>query len=166
MFQKNKIELLIKRAISCKPSIWLLKKEDIAEVARQLGVCFSDDFLMINEQYSYECLYGACIEFLCLYDNRDGYSGVITKTQKFRQEMHLPNRYVVLSYSGDTRFILMETQDDPRKASAILWIEPEDFENLCNEKTFEYEYEIWPSFTDFFEYLVEQEEMKLQGPLK
>lgn len=164
MLQKNKIESLIKRAISCKPSIWPLKREEIDKIAKQLNVCFSKDFYQINGKCDYEGFYGACIEFCCFFINGD--SGVVEYTKEFRQAMHLPHRYVVLSYTGDTRFVLMETQDTPDKNTPILDIEPEDLDNLIQEKPLEYDYTIWPSFTDFFEYLVEQEEEAIQKETK
>lgn len=163
MFQKNKIADLTQRAQkaydetmkigNCNP-MNPLQLNDINWVERELKICFSDDFVEINQIFDYAYL--GSFEFNALY--YQGRSGVVEETLEFRQEVHLPNRYVVLSYTGDTRFVIMETQEDPHKNTPILWIEPEDLDNLIQEKPLEYDHTIWPSFTDFFEYLVEQEE--------
>lgn len=168
MSQKNKIYDLTQRAQKAyaetmktcnfnpmKP----LQLNDINWIERELKVCFSDDFISINQVFDYEYL--GDFDFNTFYYN--GHSGVMKKTQKFRQEVNLPNRYVILSYTGDTRFVLMETQDTPDKNTPILDIEPEDLDNLIENKPLEYDHTIWPSFTDFFEYLVEQEEESVKS---
>lgn len=162
MFQKNKIDSLVRRASLCKKTIEPLTRPEIDRLSHLLCVQFSSDFIALNEQYSYECLYGACIEFLCLYDSRDNYSGVLNETLDYREKLKLPQRFVVLADQGDSGIILMKTQNSPDKSSPIIYCDQMDIDNIIQEKPLEYNPTIWPSFTDFFEYLVNEEEKMLE----
>lgn len=167
MYQDNKIHALTQRAIKahmglvqrchCNP-MQPLTQAEIEMAADQLGVHFSSDFIAINTVFDYAYL--SQFEFFCVCYH--GRSGVVEETLAFRQALQLPLRYVILSNPGDTWAVLMETQPSPDKDSPVLCCAPEDWDNICAEKPLEYEHTIWPSFTDFFEYLVEQEEAKLK----
>jgi hypothetical protein len=68
----------------------------------------------------------------------------------------------LLSNEIDGSSVFLETQDSPDKPSPVIWCDEMDVYNLCDTGEFKYNPTIWPSFTDFFEYLVEQEE-KMQA---
>jgi hypothetical protein len=42
----------------------------------------------------------------------------------------------------------------------VIWCSYEDIFNLCDGEGFKHNPDIWPSFTDFFEYLVIEEEKR------
>jgi hypothetical protein len=128
-------------------------RKEINILEEKLKVKLADDFKKINTQIGYEN--SSFFEFASFPD------GVIEYTEDFRKR-GLPHRYIILSDNGDIGYILMETQDSPKKPSPVIWCDAADMYNLCNKGTIEYEPIIWPSFTDFFEYLVMQEEKKLR----
>ena len=67
---------------------------------------------------------------------------------------------------------LTRGQDDPEKPTPIYWCDEVDVFNLCEEGVFKYNPTVWASFTDFFEYLVNEEEKRqleegrLKAPIK
>jgi hypothetical protein len=128
--------------------------EDINKIEGDLDVQISSEFISINSHASYENL---------SVDGKFAFSsfprGVISYTLKYRKE-GLPKRYIVFDDDGDAGFVLMETQDSPDKPSPVIWCDYEDMFNLCAGEGFKYNPDIWPSFTDFFEYLVTEEEKR------
>jgi hypothetical protein len=157
MFQKNKIRELTHRALIVQPEVVRLSTNDTDYVSRSLNVILPDDLIETSKVYDYAYL-GRFEFFSFCYK---GYSGVVEETLTFRKTACLPNRYMVLSDMGDAGIILIETQDSPDKPSPVIWCDLiPDFFNLCEGKPMEQNPTIWPSFTDFFEYLVEQEEAK------
>ena len=56
----------------------------------------------------------------------------------------------------------MITQNDPNKPAPVIWCDYGDMYYYSIHKKFQYSHDEWPSFTAFFEYLVEQEEKKLE----
>lgn len=158
MSQNNSIRELTQRVMAIKPRPPLTQNE-IDFVADGLGVDFSKEFADICLLYDYE--YMLHFNFRSFYC--DGHSGVLTETQAARTALGLPNRYVVLAIQDDVSVVLMETQDSPEKPSPVIWCDMfPDFFNICEGKPMEQNPTIWPSFADFFEYLVEQEEAKLK----
>lgn len=160
MYQKNKIKTLVDRARDIKEPMVLLNKE-IDIVASALGVIFSDDFYDINTKFRFDNLY---FDFFCFY--LETCNQVVEETQKFRKTIHLPHRYVIISDMGDAGAIFIETQNSPKEPSPVIYCNEMDIDNLIEEKPLEYDHTIWPSFTDFFEYLVEQEEAAIQKETK
>lgn len=75
----------------------------------------------------------------------------------------LPQNYLILAgFRDDGESVSLETPNDPNTNTRVIWCDMEDVYNLCLKGEFEYNPTIWPSFTDFFEYLVEQEEEMLK----
>lgn len=128
-------------------------KKEIKFLEEKLKVKIAYDFEEINIQIGYEN--SSFFEFTSFPD------GIIEYTEDFRKH-GLPHRYLILADNGDAGWILMETQDSQDKPSPIVWCDAADMYNLCKKGILEYEPIIWPSFTDFFEYLVEKEEEKLR----
>ncbi|MDR2267843.1 MAG: SMI1/KNR4 family protein [Holosporaceae bacterium] len=145
---ENNSKIITKAGILYHEPLRIYKKE-INILEEKLKVKLADDFKKINAQVGYEN--SSFFEFASFPD------GVIEYTEDFRKH-GLLHRYVILSDNGDIGYILMETQDLAYKPSPIIWADHADIYNICNKGTIEYEPTIWPSFTDFFEYLVEQEE--------
>jgi hypothetical protein len=141
----NLVEKALKLASESRP----LKKDECIEAQEKLGVCLSEDFSYITKKISYE--------FLSHFEWYNFPFGVTEWTMELR-ERGLPHKYVVLSDEGDGGAVFLETQDSPEKPSPVIWCDMEDVYNLCDTGEFKYNPTIWPSFTDFFEYLVDEEE--------
>ena len=159
---KNKCDLLVKKAIAlCSSKIGTIR--DICLLESNLNIKLPDDFSYLYEKYNYQYIYAFdCLEFPI---------AVETCTNFFRDK-GLSKKYIVLYEKGDAGSIFMETQDDPEKPSPIYWCDAEDVYNLCEEGVFKYNPTVWQSFTDFFEYLVNEEEKRqleegrLKAPIK
>mgnify|MGYP000068637550 FL=1 len=154
---KNKITNLLSRAskICCSRGITSLEIQKIQNV---LDVVFPNDFLDISYNYHFE--------YLDCFDWSGISTGTIEYTQILRQE-GLPNRFIILAgFRDDAGSVFMETQDNPEKPSPVYWCDMEDVYNLCEEGVFKYNPTVWPSFTDFFEYLVNEEEKRQREELE
>ncbi len=161
---KNRCDLLIKKAQKLV-SKYLGRKYDIDILEKYLRICISLEFKYLYNEQDYEYSPG-------YFDFSNFPLGVIEGTKELRDE-GLPHRFLLLSdYGGDAGSIFMETQDDPEKPSPIYWCDAEDVYNLCEEGVFKYNPTVWASFTDFFEYLVNEEEKRqleegrLKAPIK
>ena len=66
----------------------------------------------------------------------------------------------MLSQQDDVSFLLLKTKS--LDESGVIWCAYKDFFILCEGKPMEYNPTIFPSFTDFFEYLLYEEE-KMQA---
>jgi hypothetical protein len=144
---------LIARVKIFEGNIHDISTRSINELQKKLHVILNKDYVFLAQKCNYELF--AISEWSGFPD------GIIEYTEDFRKH-GLPHRYLILADNGDAGLILMETQDSPDKPSPIVWCDAADMYNLCKKGILEYEPIIWPSFTDFFEYLVEKEEEKLR----
>lgn len=128
-----------------------LKSEEISKVESELNIKLALDFKEINNICSYE--------FIGLFDflnfGLTNNQSVIAETQYYRENHNLPNNYLVLA-EDDVYFVLLKIVS-PQK-SEVIWCDYEDFFNLCEGKEMKYSPTIFPSFTDFYEYLLDEEE--------
>lgn len=147
--KKDNISALMERAKKLLVYQGLTEK-DIHLVEDKLGVKFPDDF----KNLSFFCSY----EFFNIFDTYSFPSGVINETINWRISANLPSDYVVLSENG-TSAVLMKLENE---GSTVIYCSLEDAGNLCEGKRMEYKPTIFPSFADFFEYLLEEEE-KIQA---
>lgn len=148
----NRLDLLIERAKeSCECNVYIHNK-DVMVFETKIGIKLSADFLYIANKYHFE--------YLGTFEWSGFRSGMIDNTEYYRT-LGLHHRYIVLADQGDAGVVLMETQDDPEKPSPVIWCDYPDIFNLCEEGKFKYNPDIWPSFADFFEYLVAEEEKRL-----
>ncbi len=95
-------------------------------------------------------------DFFQFFDfyNFDSEGGVIRETLYYRKDYNLAENYLVL-FSDDVSFVLLKTSPD---TSQVIWCDYLDFFNLCDSKPMEYDPTIFPTFTDFFEFLLDEEE--------
>ena len=158
---KNRCDRLIKKAFALHPS----KKgtiEDLLHLESALNVKIPEDFSYLWGKYNYQYVYS----FDCLEFPID-----VEKNTKFFREKGLPEKYIILYEKGDAGSIFMETSNDPETPAPVYWCDMEDVYNLCEEGVFKYHPTAWDSFTDFFEYLVNEEEKcqledgKLKAPI-
>lgn len=145
----NRIIQLIKRVerLGLKNS---LNKEEIEAVEKVLNLTLPDDFKVLCSYCSYEFLYSFEFITFCADEN----DGVITETLGWRDSINLPHNYLVLADDG-TSAILMKIEEDDAE---VIWCSLEDVLNICAGKSMEYNPTVFPSFIDFYEFLLDEEE--------
>ena len=160
---KNRCDLLIKKATALYPTPKVGTAEDLHHLECSLNIKLPNDFSYLYEKYNYQYVYA----FDCLAFPID-----VETCTKFFRDKGLSEKYIALYEKGDAGSIFMETQDDPAKSTPVYWCDEVDVFNLCEEGVFKYNPTIWASFTDFFEYLVNEEEKmqleegRLKAPIK
>ena len=124
-------------------------KLSYAKTALKLGVDFSKQFKEIGDNVSFE--YITSLGCFFSFDN-----GVINETLAMRrnEDISFPEDTLVLS-EMDTSFILMKCCGDHEE---IYWIAIEDIYNYCEGKPLLYNPITFPTFADFFSYLLDEEE--------
>ncbi len=70
--------------------------------------------------------------------------------------------HILVLADDDGGSVFMITQDSPEKPTPIIWCDAGDMYWYSIDGKFPHPHDEWPSFTDFFEYLVEQEEKNLE----
>ena len=149
------VDILIKRASNIIKDPIVLDEQEINFVEQKLGVTFPEDFKAINQQIGYES-----------FDFFDYYSfncGVIEETVYYRNKEKLPHNYLVLT-SDDVSFLLLKLKPD--NTSEVIWCDEPDFYNLCRKGKMEYKATVFKSFTDFYEFLLDEEEKLIEEEKK
>lgn len=152
MSNRDLIERLVLRAekLGAAYNASNVEFENIESILR---VTLSCEFKAVCRRFCYESLY--LTPFYSLFG--DEQESTIHETKLYRQHLQLPYRYLVLS-EDDCAAIFLETQDDPEKDSPVHIVDLNDIERFIQGEKLEYGYEYFQSFTDFFQYLIEQEE--------
>ena len=123
---------------------------DIEHLENKLDINFSKAFLKIS------CL--ADFEYFTLFPfynlNLEANYSVIGETLRLRSAGKIPKNSIVL-YEDDVSIIFMQCLNSHEE---VFIIALEDVEKYCKGKELKYDYEYFPTFTDFFEYLLEEEE--------
>jgi hypothetical protein len=145
----NRLSKLTNRAKALYETI-SLTLEEIYYVQAKLNVELPDDFKKLCISCSYEISYP--FDFL----NFGTDDGVIGETQYYRKNYSLPDNYMILSQQDDVSFVLLKAISVDK--SEVIWCDYQDFFNLCNSKSFQYNPTIFPTFTDFYEFLLDEEE--------
>jgi hypothetical protein len=154
MLNKIKCNQLIKKAKILNEAPILGIKE-ISKLENQLQVILPNDFKYINNLYDYEY-----IGIFSFYNFRQtGIQSVIGETLALREAWNLPKEYIVLA-EDDVSMLLLKTIS--AEESEVIWCDEPDFFNLCDGQPMQYNPTIFPSFTDFFEFLIDEEE-KMQA---
>ena len=151
MLNKIRCEELIKRARTIKEAP-VLNADIIYNAENSLAVILPEDMKYIGSKYHYEY-----VRFFSFYHLGDE---VIEETLYYRVNYNLEKEYVILSKQDDVSFLLLKTKS--LDESEVVWCAYQDFFNLCYGRPMEYNPTIFPSFTDFFEYLLD-EEQKMQA---
>ncbi|BDU23785.1 SMI1/KNR4 family protein [Flavobacterium sp. GSB-24] len=82
----------------------------------------------------------------------DDSTNLIGETLRIRKAVAIPNRFIVLA-EHDMSVFLMDTENKP----PILWIDSIEITKLEKQDFISKPY-IWDDFSDFFEYLLDEEE--------
>ncbi|MBN9412492.1 MAG: SMI1/KNR4 family protein [Candidatus Paracaedimonas acanthamoebae] len=131
-------------------SIELLKQAE-----GELKIKFPYDFHYIAKFYS-----GGLIGLHSLFSfvRQGNEYNIVDKTLFYRRSnFGLPNKYLALEET-ESSFIVMETKTTSEEKTPIIYCSIPDAYNLAAEKKLEYKHRIFPSFADFFEYLLTEEE--------
>lgn len=149
----EKLDKLIEKAKRLQSTIYYDSYE-MEVLEHYLKVKMPADFKYICSKYAYDI--GLWLEL------KNVPFDIISSTERYRQQKGiadeaLPHKYVVLADEGDGGIVLMETQDDPEKPTPIYWCDWQDIDNLATIGKFKFNPDIWPSFTDFFEYCVNKQ---------
>lgn len=128
-----------------------MRRASIKKIENDLGVKFSQDFYLINEK----CCYGNFTYELFNPLTTDDYS-VIGATKVARSDYNIPSNIIILSEAYDA-LILMETSLQGENEKVYI-ISVEDFERFSEKQPLLYQHRIFPTFADFFEYLLDEEE--------
>jgi len=143
--QSEKLDKLIFKAKHIEPVYGVIKPNELYMVEKELDVNFPFDFKYISLKYSYE--------YINFFDTYSFPFGVIEVTKDWRKNIKLPVNYIALGDNGSST-ILMKIENDIN----IIWTALEDVLNICNNQKFMHNPTIFSSFTDFFEYLLNEEE--------
>ena len=119
----------------------------INKFEQDLNLNLSTEFKVASVEYNY-CLFS--FGFFSFPE------GVLQETLRLRQNANLPLNTLILS-EDDASVLLMKCLGDHEE---IYWIAIEDYENYCEGKPLEYDPNIFPTFTDFFAYLLDEEEKR------
>lgn len=138
-----------------------LNEDAIRQVEMHLNVNLPNDFKEISQVVNYEYLGGMAF---FNFESEDTYS-VMRETLAYRKNASLPHRYLVLA-EDDASVIFLETKNDPNQETPVIWCAIEDAYNICEEKPLEYDHKIFPSFKNFFEYLLNEEIKRQKLPLE
>mgnify|MGYP003436924492 CR=1 FL=1 len=82
----------------------------------------------------------------------DDPTNIIEETLRIRKAVGIPDRFIVLA-EHDMSVFVMDTENKP----SILWIDSIEITKL-EEQDFISKPDIWDDFSDFFEYLLDDEE--------
>lgn len=127
-------------------------KLDFEKVSNRLGVTFSKVFSNIAKKTRYD-VFRKC-EFFAFDVKEDDEFGVLHATLRLRESMGLPHNVLFLA-EDDASLWFMKCFGDHEE---IFWIRIEDGENFCQGKPLEYDYDHFPTFEAFFEFLLDEEE--------
>jgi hypothetical protein len=109
------------------------------------------------------------MQFFGFYtDDPENPNGIIKSNLELRKEFaHYSGgksdmSHILVLSDDDGGSVFMITQDSPKKPTPIIWCDAGDMFHYSINGVFPHPHDEWPSFTDFFEYLVEKEEEKLR----
>lgn len=147
----NRMDKLIERANHIYKCKNLGSEVEFENIEKKLNVILPEEFKYICRHYTYEHLG----EFYSIF-GEENYS-IIGETLTYRQTLNLPHKFLRLA-EDEVSLTFMETNKNSENPSLIYWISIEDCETFCKSKSLESDYDLFPSFTDFFENLIERKE--------
>ena len=128
-----------------------MSEQQIEHIEYVLNIKLSKEFRELNYK---SCYLYFTYELYTMLDNESG--SVEYETINLRNKYsEFPKKSLLLG-EDENCLILMETHDG--EYEKVYIIAYEDFENYCKGKPLEYNPTIFPTFADFFEYLLDEEE--------
>lgn len=151
---ESKISKIANQSKELKHAV--LSKQDISFVEKELAVSFSDAFKELNGKLRYD--YFLAFEFFN-FQTKNPYS-VVEETMQLRENCGLPNYYIILAIQDDVTAVLLESKSADYPENRVIFCTLYDFQNLCESKTMEENPRIFPTFSNFFSYLLDEEEKR------
>ena len=81
---------------------------------------------------------------------------VVDETLRLRSAIQLPHRFVVLAEPANS-LIVLDTESRASGAPAVIWCDANDVVYLDDVSAMATHPETWPSYSAFFEYLLDEE---------
>ncbi len=125
---------------------------ELDNLKRKLSLSFSLEFLELSKIASLEYFSTFPINNL----NQETNHSVIGETLQMRANANLPKDTLVLFEEYES-LMLMKCFGDHEE---IYWMAAEDYYRYCDNEPLEYNPTIFPTFTDFFSYLLDEEEKR------
>ncbi len=166
---QNSLNKLIEKCRSNKRleaySNLTMSETDFKRVMNNLKIILPNDFVEINTLFRYDVFSFQELLDFCLEIN--DWNGVIKNNLELRKEYTKYSEgksdmsHILVLADDDGGSVFMITQDSPEKPTPVIWCDYGDMYYYSIHKAFQNPHDEWPSFTKFFEFLVEQEEKKL-----
>lgn len=149
------IDVCLKRYLSFYEARKLSDKA-LVYIEQVLGVILPHDFKKISKVFDgFEILGG--IDLFSFDPESPGFN-IVGKTLFYRSsDMRLPSRFIALRES-EVSFVVMETQADEKIDAPIFECSISDAYNISEGKPMLDNPVFYPSFADFFSYLLDLEE--------
>lgn len=128
--------------------------ETLNNLKEILNIKFSNEYINLNKLFDFQYFSYFPINNL----EQTGNYSVIGDTLRLRKASNLPLDTLFL-FEDDASVLLMKCLGDHEE---IYWIAVEDFHNYCEGKKLEYNPTIFYNFTEFFKFLLTEEE-KIRG---
>ena len=128
---------------------------DLSKIEKKLDVNLPEDFKKISKFYDGNN--GFYLDGMLCHNPNLSPDNILSKTLFYRDKQ-LPKKFIVLGEPPES-IILMETVDSDMKIPHILWLSYADLDNLCQEKALNDSPIIYKSFSEFFDYLLTEEEI-------
>jgi hypothetical protein len=139
---------------------------DLVEKILQLKL--PKEFRCISESVSVTSF--SKMEFFEFEDDPENWNGIIKNNLEIRknyekdsngQSKERMDKILVLA-DDDGGSVFMITQDSPEKSAPVIWCDYGDMYHYAVTGTFRNSHDEWPSFTDFFEFLVDDLEKRAE----
>ena len=147
---------LKKRYLKLHPSKGLNTKQ-VQAFKNKLSITLPDDVKNILDFY--DGYYGLAYLSMYSFDQSGVGWNICDETLRLRQSINLPKNLIVLA-EPDESIILMEITNGSEVTSKVYWLGAGDAYNLAESKPLEDNPMIFKTFTDFFSYLLDEEEKR------
>lgn len=138
---------------SNRAKINLLKEEDYKLLEEKLNIKFSQEFKRLNEIFRYDRFL-----YLDFYNIQAfGNYNILLKTLAMRKAFDMPYNTLVLG-EDDVSIVMMKCFGDHEE---VYWFNHEDIEPYCKGLPLESNPDIFPTFLDFYLFLLDKEEVRL-----
>lgn len=152
---QKKLDMLIDKYLALFPRR-KVSEENLKYIENKLGIVLPEDFKAVANVYDgYEELAG---QSLFSFDPNIEDWNVVSKTLFYREsDCKLPTRYLALREESEN-FVVLETQPIVTEPARVVWCSLTDAYNLEDMSKMVDNPIIFPSFADYFDYLIKEEE--------
>lgn len=125
----------------------VIAPQAVARIEQQLQLQLPDDFKEIASFYN-----GGLIGGISIFSYNDHHPNLIEETLRLRKDIQLPHSFLFLAEPAESMIVL-----DTAQTPAVIWCDSIDIHQL-HDRSFQIAPDTWNTFSDFFEYLLTQEE--------